>query len=132
MEAVLRAEADPHPVGGMPRSAARASRPRRAAVLACGVGAAVVLMGTAVRQRVDAYTLTVRCDERERVEAITLQYQRYNARMRFEVDTARERRTWSTVMHPLPRAAAERLEYQAGRWRSFDRSDCEVSSEWKP
>ncbi|HEU4451734.1 MAG TPA: toll/interleukin-1 receptor domain-containing protein [Longimicrobium sp.] len=131
METVVRMEAAPAVGGGVP--AARApSRLRRAAVLAGGAGAGVVLIVAAVRVRVDAYALTVQCDDRARVEAMTLQYQQYDARMEFEDDTTRGSRRWSMVMDPLPRAVAERIEYQANEWKSFAPGECYASAIWKP
>ncbi|HST61563.1 MAG TPA: toll/interleukin-1 receptor domain-containing protein [Longimicrobium sp.] len=132
MEVVLRAELEPGPGGGAPQPGMRTSRLRRRVMLAGGVGAVLVLAVTAVWRQADAYTVTIQCGERERVEAITLQYQHYDARMQFEVDTVRERRTWSAVMQPLPRSVAERIKYQADQWRNHDMSDCDASAEWKP
>jgi hypothetical protein len=132
IEAVLRASAVPTATPHALEPRARKSWLRSAAILAGVTGAVVALLVAAVRQRLDAYTLTVRCNDRPRVETITLQYQRYNAQMEFETDTTRGSRKWSMVINPLPKAAAERIAYQADQWRGFAPGDCyaSASSKW--
>ncbi|HEY0154932.1 MAG TPA: hypothetical protein VGB92_23175, partial [Longimicrobium sp.] len=133
IEAVLRGEAalGVSSQAFEPAPTVRPTRLRPTVVLACSVAVVAALSALMLRREARDYELTISCADRTRIEALALQFQHYDALVKFE-DTESAGRMWTMVMPPLPESEAERIAYQAREWRAVAPGDCYASAIWNP